>query len=86
MPLHHTLACDSSGSRRLRRYAPLLLVVGLTALALAPGVIAGDRPFQTNFCGDLAQAPEACAQLARTAAAAIREREAGLAEPASPAH
>jgi hypothetical protein len=47
MPLHHTLACDSPASRRVRRCAPLLLVVGLTALVLAPGVIAGDRPFQT---------------------------------------
>ena len=83
MPLHHTLACESPGSRRLRRCVPLLLAVGLIALALAPGVIAGDRPFQTSLCGDLAQAPEACAQLARTAAAAIREREADLAEPAA---
>ena len=47
MSLHHTLACDSPASRRVRRCAPLLLVVGLTALVLAPGVIAGDRPFQT---------------------------------------
>jgi hypothetical protein len=82
MSLHHTLACESPGSRRLRRCAPLLLVAGLTALALAPGVIGGDRPFQTSLCGDLEQAPEACAQLGRTASAAIRERAADLAEPA----
>jgi hypothetical protein len=69
MSLHHTLACDSPASRRLRRCAPLLLVVGLTACALAPGLIAGDGPFQTSLCGDLEQAPEACAQLGRTAAA-----------------
>ena len=86
MPLHHTLACDSPASRRVRRCAPLLLVVGLTALVLAPGVIAGDRPFQTSLCGDLEQAPEACAQLGRTAPAAMQEREADLAGPAPQAH
>jgi hypothetical protein len=86
MSLHHTLACDSPASRRLRWCAPLLMVVGLTALALAPGLIVSDRPFQTSLCGDLEQAPEACAQLARTASAVIREREADLAEPASQAH
>ncbi len=79
MSLHHTLACDSVGSRRLRRCAPLLLIAGLTALALAPGLIAGDRPFQTSLCGDIEQAPEACVQLGR---AAMREHAAELAEPA----
>lgn len=78
MPLHHTLVCDSPGSRRLRRSAPLLLVGGIMALALALGIIAGDRPFQAGLCGDLEQAPEACAQLAR---AAMLEPEADLAEP-----
>ena len=86
MPMHPTLACDSPGSRRLRRCAPLLLVVGLTALALVPGVIAGDRPFQTSLCGDLEQAPEPCAQLGRAPSAAIRERAADLAEPAPQPH
>jgi hypothetical protein len=86
MSLHHTLACDSPGSRRLRRCAPLLLVVGLTAFALAPGLIAGDRPFQTSLCGDREQAPEACAQLGRTASAAMEERAADLTKPAPQAH
>ena len=78
MSLHHTLACDPPASRRLRRCAPLLLIAGLTALLLAPGFIAGDRPFQTSLCGDLEQVPEACAQLER-AAAAMREHETDLA-------
>lgn len=78
MPPRHTLACDSPASRRLRWCAPWLLVVGLTALALAPGLIAADRPFQTSLCGDLEQPPEACAQLGR---AAMHEVEAELAEP-----
>jgi hypothetical protein len=77
MTLHHTLACDSPASRRLRRYAPLLLVGGLMALILTPGIIAADRPFQAGLCGDLEQAPEACAQLGR---AAMHELEAELAE------
>ena len=78
MALHHTLACDSPASRRLRRCAPLLLVAGLTAFALAPGRIAGDRPFETSLCGDLEQVLEACAQLERTALA-MRASETGLA-------
>jgi hypothetical protein len=77
MTLHHALACDSPASRRLRRYAPLLLVGGLMALALAPGIIAGDGPFQAGLCGDLQQPTEACAQLAR---AAMHELEAELAQ------
>jgi hypothetical protein len=81
MSLHHTLACDSPASRRLRRCAPLLLVVGLTAFALAPGLIAGDRPFQASLCGDLEQAPDACVQLARAPSAALPERADDLAEP-----
>ena len=67
MPLHHTLACESPGSRRLRRCAPLLLVAGLTAFALAPGLIVGDRPFQASLCVELEQAPEACVSPGRTA-------------------
>ena len=69
MSLHHTLACDSPSSRRLRRCAPLLLVAGLTALALAPGMISGDRPFQASLCLDQQQPLEACAQLRSTALA-----------------
>ena len=82
MSLHHTLACDSPASRRVRRCAPLLLVAGLTAFALAPGLIAGDRPFQTSLCAGLEQAPEACAELGRTASAALPEHKA---DPAAPA-
>jgi hypothetical protein len=78
MTLHQTLAYDSPASRRLRRYAPLLLLGGLLALALAPGIIAGDRPFQTGLCGALEQTPGACAQLGR---AAMLELEVELARP-----
>jgi hypothetical protein len=77
MTLHHALACDSPASRRLRRYAPLLLVGGLMALALAPGIIAGDGPFEAGLCGDLQQPTEACEQLAR---AAMHELEAEFAQ------
>jgi hypothetical protein len=80
MPLHHTLACDPS--RRFRRCAPLLLVVGFTAVALAPGLIAGDRPFQTSLCGDLEQAAEACAQVGRAVSAPAYEGAAHATEPA----
>ena len=51
MSLHHTIACDPPTSRRWRRYAPLLLVVGLTALTLAPGFISGDGPHEISVCG-----------------------------------
>jgi peptidoglycan/LPS O-acetylase OafA/YrhL len=84
MSLHYTLACDSPASRRLRRCAPLLLVVGLTTLALAPGIISGDRPFQTSLCGYPEQALEACTQLRRTGSSAMHERAAELVEPAPP--
>jgi hypothetical protein len=79
MSLHHALACEPPGSRRLRWLAPLLLVAGLIACTLAPGLIAGDRPFQTSLCGDLGAAPDACAELERTASAAIQP-VGGLAE------
>jgi hypothetical protein len=69
MPLHHTIACDSPASRRWRRCAPLLLVVGLAALALAPGVIFGDGPYQISLCGDLEEGRDACAQRWRGALA-----------------
>lgn len=68
MPLNPSIACESPRSRRLRRCAPLLLVVGLTAAALAPGLIAGDRPFQRSLCLDHERL-DACAQLWRTASA-----------------
>jgi hypothetical protein len=45
----------------------LLLVAGLTAFALAPGLIVGDRPFQASLCVELEQAPEACVSPGRTA-------------------
>jgi hypothetical protein len=76
MSLHHALACEPPTSRRLRWLAPLLLVVGLTALALAPGLIAGDGPFETSLCADLGAASDACAQLERTASAAMPALEA----------
>ena len=63
MPLHYTLALEPPASRRLRRCAPLLLLLGMLAGALVPGLIAGDRPFQTSLCDDLEQAPAACAPL-----------------------
>ena len=63
MPLHHTIACESPASRRLRWCAPLLLAAGLTALALAPGVIFGDRPYQISLCGEHEEGKTACAQL-----------------------
>ena len=84
MSLHYSLAYDPPGSRRLRRWTPLLLIVGLAALALAPGRIAGDRPFQASVCGDLEQASEACTQLPRTVLATLREREPELAQSVPP--
>ena len=69
MSLHHTIACDPPASRRWRRCAPLLLVVGLTALALAPGVIFGDGPYQISLCGDHEDGLDACAQRWRAALA-----------------
>jgi hypothetical protein len=62
MSLHHSIACESSAARLLRRCAPLLLVVGLTAVALAPGLIAGDGPFQQSLCHDH-EPHDACARL-----------------------
>ena len=63
MSLHHTIVCESPASRRWRWYAPLLLVVALTALALAPGVISGDGPHRISVCGTGEAALDACAQL-----------------------
>ena len=71
MPLHYALASESPASRYLRRCAPLLLLLGILAGALAPGLIAGDRPFQISLC-DLEHAPAACVPLERTLSAALR--------------
>jgi hypothetical protein len=67
MSPHHTIALDSLASRRWRRWAPLLLVAALTALALAPGVISGDGPHQISLCGAQEGALDACAQRWRRA-------------------
>ena len=69
MSLHHTIASDPPTSRRWRRYAPLLLVVGLTALALAPGLISGDGPHQISVCGPQERESDACAE--RSSAAVV---------------
>ena len=69
MSLHHTIACDSPASRRWRRCAPLLLVMGLTALTLAPGVLSGDGPHQISLCDVHEEGLDACAQHWRAALA-----------------
>jgi hypothetical protein len=71
MLLHHTIACDPPTLRRWRRYAPLLLVAGLTALALAPGLISGDGPHQISVCGAQEGALGACPE---GSSAALAER------------
>jgi hypothetical protein len=71
MPLHHTLACEPPASRRLRRWVPLLLFLGLIAVALVPGLIANDRPFQANLCDDFEQTGSPCAPLQPTISAAM---------------
>jgi hypothetical protein len=71
MPLNDAIVHETPASRRLRRCAPLLLVIGLSAAALLPGLIAGDRSFQRSLCtGD--QVPGACALPSRTAVAEPR--------------
>jgi hypothetical protein len=80
MPFHPSIASEPAASRRLRRCAPVLLFLGLIAVALAPGLIAGDRPFQTSLCDDL-EPPAACAPLARTISAAMHMDETTPAEP-----
>ena len=67
MSLHHMIVHESPASRRWRWYAPLLLVVALTALAIAPGVISGDGPHQISVCGTGEGGLDACAQLWREA-------------------
>jgi hypothetical protein len=81
MPLHYTLACEPPAGRRFRRWAPLLLLLGLTAVALAPGLIAGDRPFQTSLCDGFDQVPEACALRERTVSAVMSADGAGFTQP-----
>ena len=69
MMLHHTIVSDPPASRRWRRYAPLLLVAGLTALALAPGLVSGDGPHEISLCGAQDGGLDACAQHWRAALA-----------------
>jgi hypothetical protein len=71
MLLHHTIVSDPPASRRWRWYAPLLLVAGLTALALAPGLVSGDGPHEISLCGAQEGGLEACA---RHWGAALAER------------
>lgn len=61
MSLHPRIASDPPSCRRFRRFTPLAVVAVLTALALTPGVIAGDRPHAVSLCAD--QPVDACAQL-----------------------
>jgi hypothetical protein len=81
MPLHYTLASEPPAPRLLRRCAPLLLLLGMLAGALAPGLIAGDRPFQTSLCDDLEAARAACAPLERPLSAGLRAGGADLVQP-----
>ena len=69
MSLNPAIACEPPAARRWRRWAPVLLALGLTALALTPGVISGDRPFQISLCGDPGSRLESCVQQWRTALA-----------------
>jgi hypothetical protein len=80
MPVHPAIACEPPASRRLRRWAPLLLFLGLIAVALLPGRIARDRPFQVSLCDDLAPAPEACAIREQALSAAMDPHALGSAE------
>jgi hypothetical protein len=70
---HCTLTSEPPASRRLRRSAPLLLLLlGVLAGVLGPGLIAGDRSFQTGLCDNLEHAPAACASLEGTSSVDIR--------------
>ena len=81
MPLHHMLACQPPASRRLRRWAPLLVLLGMLAATLAPGLIANDRPFQVSLCDDLEQTSPPCAPLEPTISAAMDADGPALAQP-----
>lgn len=70
MSLSFSIASDSRTSRRLRRCAPLLVVLALMALALVPGMISGDRPFQISLCGDGQESLATCV----TAAASVAQK------------
>ena len=70
MSLHHTIACDPPASRRWRRWVPLILLVALTLLVLAPGVIYSDERYQISLCGEQGGL-DTCAQRFR---AAVSER------------
>jgi hypothetical protein len=63
----HAIVSDSPTLRHLRRCAPLLVVMGLMALALTPGIISGDRSFQISLCGQHQESGDACALLWRAA-------------------
>lgn len=76
MSLHHSIASEAPAARRFRRCAPLLLILGLTALALLPGLVAGDRPFQQSLCGDHEEL-DACARVWRFAGASTVASESG---------
>lgn len=69
MSLTAAIASDPPASRWFRRCAPLLIVTGLTGLALMPGVIAGDRPYAVSLCAD--QPVHACAQLEQALAIGV---------------
>jgi hypothetical protein len=81
MPLHPAIACEPPASRHLRRWAPLLVLLGMLGATLAPGLIVGDRPFQTSLCDDLEQRPDACAALVDTVLATMPTNGAGLILP-----
>jgi peptidoglycan/LPS O-acetylase OafA/YrhL len=67
MSSRHSLASNSPMLRRLRRFAPLLVIVALTALALTPGMVSGDRSFEISLCADHRDSGDACALLRRAA-------------------
>ncbi len=78
MPLRRKRVSDSPALRRWA-WEPLLVLLGLIAVALAPGLIASDRPFQTSLCDDF-EPPAACAPLERTISAATDAGVPGLTE------
>jgi hypothetical protein len=61
-------ALSSRSARRLRQCAvPLLVILGLMLLALTPGMLAGDRPFEIALCGEHQGTEGGCAPLATPA-------------------
>ena len=71
MPLHPAIVREPPPSRRLRRWAPLLVLLGMLAATLVPGLIAADRPFEASLCNDLERSPDACAALVHTVLATM---------------